>query len=327
MFRSKKTLIKRLGSELKIAAILFLFVLAWFAAAAGASRKTVAKHKGSLFSVSLKTDSAKTVKPAPSRTKIPVSGRDTAVAKKTAKANADSVHQTVAAHSANSALPKNGPICVDTGSLPLSLGQLDSAHKAPAPGSDTGHGSAVAAVRPADSVVSIAAVIKPAIRPVPVRVPAARGRIGALLARIAIILFSILVIVVAVVFAAKLRRRMGGQRFLTTTRLSVMDKEVQRACRYIELHFAESDCNPKVVCEALTTGERFLEVLMERNLGIGVGEFITHVRINGARRMLEKDPAVPKETLARASGFTDIHLFEEAFLKAAGLSFNAFAKR
>jgi len=313
MFRSKKPLIKRVGSELKIAAILFLFALVWFATAAGAAQKTAAKHKGSVFSVSLKTDSAKTVLPAPSRTKIPVSGRDTSVAKKTAQANADSAQQTVAAHSADFALPH---------------GQIGSAHTASAAGIGAGHGATVATVRLVDSVMSIATpTIKPAVRPVSVKVPAKSGGVGSVLARMVIILFSILVIVVAAVFATKLRRRMGGQRFLTTTRLSVMDKEVQRACRYIELHFAESDCNPKVVCEALTTGERFLEVLMERNLGIGVAEFITHVRINGARRMLEKDPAASKETVARASGFSDIRLFEESFLKAAGLSFETFTKR
>ena len=323
MFWNKKLLINRVGFELKIAAILFLFVLVWLATVAGAVRKTALKHRSPVFSASLKADSAKTAQSASSRAKTFSSSRDASAAKPVPKDGADS------AHFADSGSAKKGRIRVDTGTSASSMMWTDSSRIASAAASaDSGVGSRVAALPAVDSVVSMSASMnKPIARPASVKVPVARGSIGALLTRIAIILFSILVIVAAFVFARKLRSRMNGQRFLTTTRLSVMDKEVQRACRYIELHFSEPDCNPKVVCVALTTGERFLEVLMERNLGIGIAEFITHVRINGARRMLEKDPAASKDTVARASGFTDIRLFEEAFLKAAGVTFDTFLKR
>jgi transcriptional regulator GlxA family with amidase domain len=127
--------------------------------------------------------------------------------------------------------------------------------------------------------------------------------------------------------AMAVRNRRDKRRFLTTTRLSVMDKEVQRACRYIELHYAEPGLTSTSVCEALVTGEAFLEVLMERNLGMSPGEFITQVRVNGAKAILNRNPTTPKESVAKATGFADVDTFENTFTKVTGVSFGAYTKQ
>jgi|WetSurMetagenome_2_1015567.scaffolds.fasta_scaffold11931_2 AraC-like DNA-binding protein len=140
----------------------------------------------------------------------------------------------------------------------------------------------------------------------------------------------VLLAVAAAAFAAtvavvlSVRNRRDKRRFLTTTRLSVMDKEVQRACRYVEQHYADPGLTPQSICEVLVTGESFLEVLMERNLGMRLSDFITHVRINGAKKLLEKNPAVSKESAAVASGFSNVGEFDEAFGKATGVSFDSY---
>jgi len=84
---------------------------------------------------------------------------------------------------------------------------------------------------------------------------------------------------------------------------------------------------PKTVCNALVTGEAFLEALMDRDLGISVSEFIMHVRINGAKKILEKDAAVSKESVASETGFGDPGSFETAFKKVTGVEFEAYARQ
>jgi transcriptional regulator GlxA family with amidase domain len=158
--------------------------------------------------------------------------------------------------------------------------------------------------------------------------PAAPHRAGTtLLFRLLVLLVSAAIILAAVVVVKRYRDRVPGRRFLTTTRLSVMDKEVQRACRYIEQHYADPGLTPKTVCDALVTGEAFLEALMDRDLGISVSEFIMHVRVNGAKKILEKDAAASKESVASETGFGDPGSFETAFKKVTGVEFEVYARQ
>ncbi len=147
------------------------------------------------------------------------------------------------------------------------------------------------------------------------------------LARVLILLMSAAIVVAfATVGIRKARRKIGAKRFLTTTRLSVMDKEVQRTCRFIENNFMDPNLSPKSVCEALVTGEAFVEALMERDLGINVSNFIAHVRINRARMILDKDPSASKEWVSRQTGFADVESFCASFQKIAGASFDRYGQ-
>jgi len=120
------------------------------------------------------------------------------------------------------------------------------------------------------------------------------------------------------------KKQRGSARFLTTTRLSVMDKEVQRACRFIEKNYANPGLDAQIICKELITGEAFLECLIRRDLGVSIAEFITHVRINNAKRLIESNGKVPAETMALQIGFAKTEDFEAAFLWITGTAFNSF---
>jgi AraC-like DNA-binding protein len=134
-------------------------------------------------------------------------------------------------------------------------------------------------------------------------------------------LASIAIIVVAIRFVKKQK---ATPRFLTTTRLSVMDKEVQHACRYIEKNFADPDLSVENICKDLTTGKAFLEALMERDLGVTVNDFIAHVRINRAKQVVAKDPSADSDAIASETGFANSAAFLAAFQKLTGVSFETY---
>lgn len=103
-----------------------------------------------------------------------------------------------------------------------------------------------------------------------------------------------------------------------------MDKEVQRACRYIEEHFDDPELGTERICSALVTGEAFLEALFVKELGLTVGDFISQVRINRAKIILRNEPSIAREALVAAVGFTDEHRFDERFSTITGLSLEAY---
>jgi AraC-like DNA-binding protein len=122
------------------------------------------------------------------------------------------------------------------------------------------------------------------------------------------------------------RKQKTPPRFLTTTRLSIMDKEVRRACCYIEKNFADPDLSTEKICKDLVTGEAFLEALMERDLGVSLNDFVMHVRINRAKQILSKDPLADGEGIGRETGFSSTAAFFTAFRKLTGASFEAYTQ-
>jgi transcriptional regulator GlxA family with amidase domain len=117
----------------------------------------------------------------------------------------------------------------------------------------------------------------------------------------------------------------GKHAFVTTTRLSIMDKEVQRACRYIEANFGDPELTPAVVADSLTTGEAFLQALFMRELGMTVEEFITQVRVNHGKLLLGQRPSTPADMLALSIGFSSEEEFRSAFKKITSAEFADFA--
>jgi two-component system response regulator YesN len=105
-----------------------------------------------------------------------------------------------------------------------------------------------------------------------------------------------------------------------------MDKEVQRACKYIEHNFENPDLSIDSICAALITGKAFLEAVFERELGISVEAFIDQVRINRAKIMLNKKPQITAEELAVCSGFKNTDSFLQTFQNVAGIQFETFQK-
>lgn len=118
--------------------------------------------------------------------------------------------------------------------------------------------------------------------------------------------------------AQRLFSQSESRRFLTGTRLSIMDKEVQRACRYVEKHYAEGELNPTTLCEYMVTGESFLEALFTRELGMSVGAFIEQVRVNRVNIALERDPDTPVGDLAGMTGFDEESTLRDTYERVSG---------
>jgi len=116
---------------------------------------------------------------------------------------------------------------------------------------------------------------------------------------------AVIVILLAVALATLLiyRQRLEQGRFMTTTRLSIMDKEVQRVCRHVEDHYADPSLDTETICSALVTGRAFIEALFVKELGLTPQEFIDQVRINRAKLLLRKEPHATAGSIASAVGF------------------------
>ena len=140
-------------------------------------------------------------------------------------------------------------------------------------------------------------------------------------ARLGILLLSITLIGIVIWFVRKKNR---PSAFLSTTRLSVMDKEVQKTCRYIEKNYAKTDLSVDMICCDLVTGKAFLEALFEKELGLTVGQFMTYVRINRARIFIENNLQANAETVGGDIGFATPETFTAAFKKIVGTSFEEY---
>ena len=138
--------------------------------------------------------------------------------------------------------------------------------------------------------------------------------------------FIVLVISCGIVLYTILfyRRRKDNERFLTATRLSIMDREVKLACKYMEDNFHDSDLTIESMCEVLVTGPAFLEALFEKELGMSVSEFLSQVRINRAKSILNKRPDIEADEIALDIGFTDKNLFLQKFKEITGVTLEEY---
>ncbi len=139
-----------------------------------------------------------------------------------------------------------------------------------------------------------------------------------------VLVVSVVMIVFTIIFYLS---KKDSRRFLTTTRLSVFDKMVQRTCRHIESNFMDPDMTVKSICNDLVAGESFLQALFEKELGISIDSFIDQVRINNVRLLLEENPHLEADQLFLQSGFSDMPLALETFRRITGVSFEVFRER
>jgi YesN/AraC family two-component response regulator len=139
-----------------------------------------------------------------------------------------------------------------------------------------------------------------------------------------VLLLTFLIIIISTILF--FRQKIESKRFMTTTRLSVMDKEVQRACRYIENCFDDVQLSVDKLCSEMVTGRAFLAALFERELGMTVEDFIAQVRINRAKILIKKDSSVGIDETALKTGFSDINQFKTTFEKLCGVSVDEYRK-
>lgn len=332
MPRSKRPLPARLIAAVKITAILFLFAILCSAAPGHDSAgKQAIRSKTAGITAALK-DSSKG-KDTISRTHV--SKRDSgAVARgqvkpaKTVKTAADTGSAKAEPKKAGTVITKIAVHPADTTLTKGAARTADFAKQAASIKKDTVSALPVLARLSVDSSVEIAtSAVKAAEKKLPQA--AALPKKWPPASKHMLFIYILVFLAAAAIITGTVNvvmKQTQQPRFLTTTRLSVMDKEVQKACRYIEKNYSSPELSAKSICADLVTGEAFLEALMVRDLGISVGDFITYVRINRARVLLEKDPSVAKETVAQQTGFSDAEAFAAAFKKITGSPFEDFSR-
>jgi AraC-like DNA-binding protein len=134
---------------------------------------------------------------------------------------------------------------------------------------------------------------------------------------------SMAVIITTLIFFL---RKKESKRFLTTTRLSVLDKMVQKGCRSIESNYADPDLSITTVCKELVTGEAYLNALFIKELGINVEDFITQVRVNGLKNALATGSALEQdmENTCIKCGFKDRAEAELHFARLAKMGIEEY---
>lgn len=137
-----------------------------------------------------------------------------------------------------------------------------------------------------------------------------------------LLLFSLLVIVIFTIAFANYRK--DRNRFLTAGRLSIMDKEVQLACDYIEQNYTNKNLSIDLICKELVTGEAFLRALFLKELGISLENFIQQVRVNRVKILLSKDVKLEAAKIVEYSGFFDEKEFQVVFLELCGMEFEKY---
>ncbi|MBN1129043.1 MAG: helix-turn-helix domain-containing protein, partial [Chitinispirillaceae bacterium] len=139
-------------------------------------------------------------------------------------------------------------------------------------------------------------------------------------AGIALLLFGLWVV------ARRNRSKEKAQRFMTTTRLSLMNGEVQRACLHIENNYMDPSLTPASVCTAIVTGQPFLETMFERELGLDIASYINQVRMHRARQIIRWNITADASFVAAKVGFRETGEFEKQFKKATGSDLETFRR-
>jgi YesN/AraC family two-component response regulator len=135
---------------------------------------------------------------------------------------------------------------------------------------------------------------------------------------------ALLFICLIIFFILVAKKRKYKTAFVTRTRLSIMDKEVQLACGYIEKNYKKQDLSTDMICKNLITGRPFLEALFKQELGVDIELFITHVRINRAIMLLEQKHETESDIAAFETGFSDAETFCMAFNEITGVKFEKY---
>jgi AraC-like DNA-binding protein len=117
------------------------------------------------------------------------------------------------------------------------------------------------------------------------------------------------------------RAQKDEKRFMTTTRLSLMNGEVQRACLHIEKKYMDPSLTPASVCRYIITGQPFLETMFERELGMSIAAYIDQVRIHHARQIVQWNPEAEAAFVAEHTGYANAAEFVKEWRRVTGDDF------
>jgi AraC-like DNA-binding protein len=125
-------------------------------------------------------------------------------------------------------------------------------------------------------------------------------------------------------FLSRRRAKKDEKRFMTTTRLSLMDGEVQRACLHIEKQYMDPSMTPASVCGSIVTGQPFLETMFERELGMSIAAYMDQVRIHHALQIVQWNPAAEATFIAEHTGYLDAAEFVREWSRVTRSDFYAY---
>jgi len=93
----------------------------------------------------------------------------------------------------------------------------------------------------------------------------------------------------------------------------------QRVRRFLQSHYAEP-LSLALVCERFAISQTYLSKLFRRYDSCTFHDYLTHLRLDAAERLLKENPGMGLKTVAACVGYQDQFHFSRAFKAAKGIS-------
>ncbi|MBQ4109420.1 MAG: helix-turn-helix transcriptional regulator [Clostridia bacterium] len=94
----------------------------------------------------------------------------------------------------------------------------------------------------------------------------------------------------------------------------------EKAIKYINEHYTESDLNVARVSENIGVTAIYLAYIVKQNSGVKLSEYIAKLRVDRAKVLLDEDVEMKVEEVAKMSGFWQNRTFYNTFKKYTGLT-------
>lgn len=105
-----------------------------------------------------------------------------------------------------------------------------------------------------------------------------------------------------------------------------ISKSIEDAVRYIQRNFTES-CSLSETAEAVGLTANYLSARFKQEMGIGFVEYVTELRIEQVKTLMQKERNESIKTIAEKAGFYDYQHFTKVFKKRIGYSPMEFRKK
>lgn len=99
---------------------------------------------------------------------------------------------------------------------------------------------------------------------------------------------------------------------------SNLDPRIQKALHYVHEHYHE-DVTLEEVAEEVFMGASYLSETFKQEMGKGFSEYLTHYRLEKAKRLLEHSQSLKVNEVASMVGYRDSNYFTKVFKKKIGM--------